>query len=248
MIATQQWVKIGHRPEVRLRIFCFPHAGAGALAFRTWQSKFPEEIDLCSLQPPGRESRFREAPMTRITTLVDAIAEALIPSLDLPFVFYGHSLGALVAFEVARKLRHWGAPQPVHLLVSGCRAPQLPRSDPLLYRLPDTQFLSEIAHFGGISQEILRDKELIKLILPALRADLTVFDTYTYTAEPALACPISAYGGLQDMRAPQQAIDPWQLQTAAKFTLQMFSGGHFFLQTAQDQFFPTFVQAALAYL
>src|SRR3954471_14708509 len=114
MIATNPWIKIVSKPGVRLRLFCFPYSGTGALAFRTWQTNFPAEAEVCPVQLPGRENRFKEAPFTRLAPLVNALADALTPYLDLPFAFYGHSLGSLVAFEVARKLRSRGAPQPVH--------------------------------------------------------------------------------------------------------------------------------------
>ncbi len=239
------WVRPMPRPEARLRLFCFPYSGAGALAFRSWQQLFPAEIDVCPVQLPGRENRFREAPFTRMDALVEAATDGITPYLDLPFALYGHSLGSLVAFEVARKLRSWGMPQPVHLLVSGCHAPQVQRTSPPLYQLSDADFLVEVERFGGTSQEVLRHAELMKLVLPILRADLTIYDTYEYISSPALDCPLSAYGGLQDTRATQQDMATWQAQTNSAFALSMFPGGHFFLQTAQDAFLATLAQALL---
>jgi len=248
MIAMNPWVRIVPRPEARLRLFCFPYSGAGALAFRTWQSSFPAEIDICPIQLPGRENRFREAPFTRMTDLVNALTESLTPYLDLPFALYGHSLGSLVAFEVARKLRTWGTRQPEHLLVSGCHAPQLARQTPPIYQLSDADFLAEVERFGGTSKEVLQNKELMNLILPTLRADLAIYDTYAYVPAPVLDYPVAAYGGWQDARATQEDIVAWQAQTGAKFTLQMFAGGHFFLQTAQDSFLSTLGQTLLHHL
>lgn len=242
------WVRIAPRSEARLRLFCFPYSGAGALAFRTWQNSFPAEVEICPVQLPGRENRFREIPFTRMNALVNALAEGITPYLDLPFALYGHSLGSLVAFEVARKLRSWGARQPAHLLVSGCHAPQIERQAPPIYQLADEEFLAEVERFGGTSKEVLQNKELMKLVLPTLRADLTIYDTYRYISLPTLDCPISAYGGLQDTRATEEDMASWQAQTSSAFTLKMFPGGHFFLQTAQDSFLSTLVQALLLHL
>ncbi|MBA2678686.1 MAG: thioesterase [Ktedonobacteraceae bacterium] len=248
MIAMNPWVRIVPKPEARFRLFCFPYSGAGALAFRTWQNGFPAEVDVCPVQLPGRENRFREAPFTHMNALVGALTEGIMPHLDLPFAFYGHSLGSLVAFEVAQKLRTWGARQPVHLLVSGCHAPQTQPKAPPLYQLNDKDFIAAVARFGGTSKEVLQNKELMNLVLPTLRADLTIYDTYTYTDAPALDCPISVYGGLQDTRATQETMATWQQQTRSAFALRMFPGGHFFLQTAQDSLLATMKQALLPHL
>lgn len=239
MITMNSWVRVVPRSTARLRLFCFPYSGAGALAFRTWQNNVPGEIDICPVQLPGRENRFRETAFTRMSALVKPLAEALTPYLDLPFALYGHSLGALVAFEVARTLRAWGTPQPVHLLVSGCHAPQIARQAPPIHQLPDAEFLVEVERFGGTSREVLANKELMQLVLPTLRADLEIYDTYTYVPEPVLAYPIAAYGGWQDARTTHESLSAWQAQTAANFTLHMFAGSHFFLQTEQDQFLST---------
>lgn len=248
MIVMNPWVRITPKPEARFRLFCLPYSGAGALAFRTWQNAFPATIDVCPVQLPGRENRFREAPFTSMHALVSALTEGIMPHLDLPFALYGHSLGSLVAFETARKLRAWGAPQPVHLLVSGCHAPQMQRTTPPLYQLGDKEFLAAVERFGGTSKEVLQNQELVKLILPILRADLTIYDRYTYIDEPALDCPISAYTGLQDTRATQGDISGWYDQTSAGFTLRTFPGGHFFIQTAQASFLATMTQALLPHL
>lgn len=248
MITMNAWVKVIPRPGVRLRLFCFPHSGAGALSFRSWQDSFPSELDICPVQLPGREQRFREKPYEQMVPLVKAATEALIPYLDEPFALYGHSLGALVAFELARQLRTRGVRQPEHLFVSGCHAPQLQPATAPISQLPEQDFLAEIERFGGISKEFLQNKELINMILPILRADLSVYDTYSYTVAPPLDLPISAYSGTQDARAPESLMASWREQTNAQFSLQMFPGGHFFLQTDQKRFLATLTRSLLAYL
>jgi len=156
-----------------------------------------------------------------------------MPYLEVPFAFFGHSMGALASFETARQLRREHALLPVHLLVSGCRAPQLPSPYPPLHALPDPEFLKELRLLNGIPRQALEYPELIELMLPTLRADFAVYDTYTYSTEPPLECPISAFGGLQDGKVSRDCLAAWRDQTSTSFSLQMFPGDHFFLHTAQ---------------
>jgi medium-chain acyl-[acyl-carrier-protein] hydrolase len=248
MITMNAWVKVVPRSGVRLRLFCFPHSGAGALSFRSWQDNFPSEIDICPVQLPGRENRFRDKPYEHMAPLVKAATDALMPYLDQPFALYGHSLGSLVAFEIARRLRIQGARQPEHLFVSGCHAPQLPPATAPISQLNDKAFLTEVERFGGISKELLQNTEFITMVLPILRADLSIYDTYAYTVAPPLDLPISAYGGSQDARAPEALLAAWRKQTNSQFSLQMFPGGHFFLQSDQKRFLATLTKSLLLYL
>lgn len=221
------------RAAPRLRLFCFPYSGGGTAAFRTWPAYLPPDVELCALQLPGRERRIMETPFDRLTPLVAALTDVLRPYLALPFAFFGHSMGAFVAFELARVLRSQGAPLPVHLFVSASRAPQLPPSQPLLYHLPDAAFLEELSRYNGTPAEILQNDEIMTLLLPMLRADFAVHDTYDYVPQAPLECPITAFGGWEDDIVPSGEIPPWREQTRAAFALQMFSGDHFFLREAE---------------
>jgi medium-chain acyl-[acyl-carrier-protein] hydrolase len=228
-------------PDARLRLFCVPYAGSGPSAFRTWPAALPASVEVRPVQLPGREGRFREPAHTRLVALAAALAEGLLDDLDRPFAFFGHSMGALVAFEVARQLRRRGAPAPAGLVVSGRPAPQLgPRAAPL-HALPDDKFVAALAARGGLPEAVRQDPELLAVVLPALRADLVACETYAYMAEPPLDCPVTAYGGLQDPQAGWSDLQAWAQQTTARFGLRMFPGGHFFLHGAQPQ-----VLAALA--
>jgi medium-chain acyl-[acyl-carrier-protein] hydrolase len=221
-------------PRARRRLFCFPFAGAGAAAYWQWPSLLPAEVELCSLRLPGRENRLREPPCRRLDTLVEALVEAVGPHLELPFAFFGHSMGALIAFELARALRRRQLPMPSIVLVSGRRPPHLPERDPPLHPLPDSEFVAAVARrYNGIPASILHHAELLSLFVPILRADLELVETYTYRDEPPLDCPLSAFGGRQDDRSSETELGAWRLHTRAPFSLRMFPGDHFFLQTAR---------------
>ncbi len=215
-----------------MRLFCFPYAGGGVHAFRAWADNLPKTVEVCPVQLPGRGARMMEAPFTQMLPLVQAAAEALLPHLDKPFAFFGHSMGALVSFEVARWLRRQSGPEPIHLFVSGCFAPDIPDPYPL-HNLPDPELLEGLRRLNGMPQEALENAELMRLLLPTLRADCTVTETYTYTDEPPLNCPISAFGGLQDHLVGRTHLEAWRQQTTAFFSLRMFPGDHFFLHSAQ---------------
>jgi medium-chain acyl-[acyl-carrier-protein] hydrolase len=174
-----------------------------------------------------------ETPFIELAPLVQALAQALAPLLDKPFAFFGHSLGALVGFELARQLRRQGDVQPVRLFVSADRAPQIPHRDRPLHALPEGEFLLELRRLNGIPRKVLEEAELMQIMLPVLRADFAVYETYLYSTEPPLTCPISAFGGLQDHRVSRGDLEAWRDQTSVSFSLRMFPGDHFFWQTTQ---------------
>lgn len=230
----ESWV-ICPRPNAhaKLRLFCFHYAGGGSSIFRTWSDNLPSSVEVCSVELPGRGFRLMEAAFTNLDPLVQAIADALLPQLVQPFAFFGHSMGGLVSFELTRVLRRKYNLKPTHLFVSGHRAPQLPDPDPPIHTLPDPEFLNELRQLEGTPLEVLENSEMMQLLLPTLRADFTVVETYDYTAEPPLDCPITAFGGLQDQEASYDQLNAWREQTNAAFSLHMLPGNHFFLRSAQ---------------
>jgi medium-chain acyl-[acyl-carrier-protein] hydrolase len=227
------------RPQARLRLFCFPYAGGGVSIFRAWPDGLPADVEVCPVQIPGRGTRLMEPPFTRLSPLIHALAQALTPLLDKPFAFFGHSLGALLSFELARRLRRQYGVQPVRLFISADRAPQIPNRDPPTHNLPEGEFLTELRRLKGTPGELLEDEELMQIMLPVLRADFALYETYAYSTEPPLNCPISAFGGLQDPRVNRGDLEAWRDQTTVSFSLRMFPGDHFFLNTAQ----PALLQA-----
>lgn len=234
MITNDCWVMCPKpNPQANLRLFCFPYAGGGALSFRTWPNGLPTTIEVCAVELPGRGTRMRLAPFTRHDPLVEALAQALLPYLDKPFALFGHSMGGLVSFELARLIRRKYGLLPVHLFVSGRRAPQVPDPDPPIHALPEPAFKEELRRLNGTPEAVLENKELMQLLIPILRADFAVLETYVYATEPPLECPITAFGGLQDCKVSCDHLEAWRNQTSASFSLQMLPGDHFFLNSAQ---------------
>ena len=232
--AIDSWIAFRKpNPQARLRLFCFPYAGTSAAIFRTWPDGLPSDVDVCPIQLPGRGTRQTETAFTRLSPLVQSLAQALSPLLDKPFAFFGHSLGALVTFELARHLRKQSGVQPVRLFVSATRAPQIPLRNRPIHALPEGEFLAELRRLNGIPAKLLEDAEFMRFMIPVLRADFAVFETYTYATEPPLDCPISSFGGLQDPRVSQGDLESWRDQTRASCSLRMFPGDHFFFNTIQ---------------
>lgn len=229
------WVVVpAPNPAARLRLFCFPYAGGGAAAYFGWGEVLPRTVELCAVQPPGREGRIAERPFDRVPPLVDALARELAPWLDRPFAFFGHSLGAVVAFELARRLRRDGRHAPLHLFASGRPAPHLPDDEPPLHALPDDELLVELRRLRGTPDEVLQNTELMELLLPLLRADFAASETYVCAPEPPLVVPISAYGGREDVDVPEERLAAWREQTTAAFRHVMFPGDHFFQVENRD--------------
>ncbi len=229
-------------PRARLRLFCFPYAGSRAAFFRSWASKLPGEIEVCPIELPGRGSRITEPPFTRLMPLVETLAQVMLPYLTMPFAFFGHSMGGLISFELARQLGRQGAAMPIHLLLSACRAPQLVNSHSPIHALSDTQFLEKVRLLGGMPQDILENTELMQLIVPVLHADFELCETYVYQHEKPLSCPISVFGGLQDSGVSQGQLEAWREQTSEAFTLHMCAGDHFYLHTLQEPLLRTLSQ------
>jgi medium-chain acyl-[acyl-carrier-protein] hydrolase len=223
----------GTRDEA-LRLFCFPYAGGSAQVFRNWQRHFSPAVALSLAHLPGRAARIGEPAMKAVKPLVSALADAIIPQLPQTYAFWGHSMGALISFELARELRRRGQRGPVALFVSGRRAPQLPGSDRTTFNLPEREFIAELRRLNGTPNELLDHSELKNLFLPTIRADFELVETHVYEPEAPLTCPIHAYGGLQDETVPEGNMRAWQEQTSRAFKMRMFPGDHFFIHTAAD--------------
>lgn len=219
-------------PRAGLRLFCFPYAGGGTLIYRAWPAALERVAELQLVQLPGRERRLAEAPYTSVGALVSELSEAVADYLDAPFAFFGHSMGAVLSFELARRLRREYGVEPRHLFVSGRAAPQLPRREPCTFDLPEPEFVQELINLNGTPREVLENPELRQLLLPVLRADFSVCQTYEYDPGPPLGCPVTALGGIGD-RVTREDLEGWREQTASRFMLRMLPGDHFFLHSAQ---------------
>lgn len=237
MFIPDPWlVRLRPNPSARLRLFCAPCAGRGASLYRGWPEFIDKEVELCAVQLPGRESRLREAPFTNMAVAVDRAAEALQRYLDVPFACFGHSMGAIFCFELARRLRSRYGIAPMHLFVSARRAPQSPDPLPALSALPDAGFISEIGRrYNGIPPEVLADRELMELLLPVLRADVQMLETYAFEPGPPLDCPITAFGGTEDSGLRIEELEGWREHTNAGFETRLFPGDHFFVHSAAKE-------------
>lgn len=210
------------------RLFCFPWAGAGSSAFRELCSR-THDVEIHTILLAGREGRFTEPLHDRLGPLIDELAGAIRGLLDRPFAFFGHSLGALVAFELVRRLRREQVRLPEHLFVSARGAPQVPPRHKDLHQRPDEVLLEELRRYQGTPPAALEHGELMKLLLPVLRADLAINETYLYTEEPPLEVPITALVGDDDPDVSPREMEEWRHQTSHQFRTIVFSGGHFYL-------------------
>jgi len=195
-----------------------------------------QSIEVVAAQLPGRSGAAGDAPSVDLDLIVDTFADAIAPMIDRPHAFFGHSLGALVAFELARRLRDRRAAAPIHLFVSGAFAPQLPAdSAPLRFIEGETAFLEAVAaKYGGVPRIVLEQADLRASVVLALRADLTLTETYAYRSAPPLSCPISAYAGAADPIVTPERLAQWREQTCAEFSCRLFDGRHFYLNRARD--------------
>jgi medium-chain acyl-[acyl-carrier-protein] hydrolase len=238
----------GKRLRGQLRLFCLPYAGGGASLFHTWSELLPAGIEVCPVQLPGRETRLAEQAFSQVDELLDPLEKVLLPYLDEPYALFGHSMGALISFELARRLRrNPSVRQPLRLLASGCRAPQLPDPHPPTYHLPEGAFIAELRRLRGTPEAVLQHPELLHLLLPLLRADFALCETYAYTTEQPLACPLSVFGGLQDSDISRAEIIAWSSQTTStRFKARFFPGDHFYLHQEQPALLRALAQDLLS--
>lgn len=229
-------------PLAQMRLFCFPYAGGTATIYRNWPDLIVGSVEVCVIHLPGRAGRLQEPPFTRLLSLVPEIAPAIRPFLDKPYAFFGHSMGALISFELARQLRNDRAPAPVQLFLSGRSAPHLPDVDPRTFDLPETEFIDELRRLNGTPKEVLEHPELMHLMIPLLRADFSVCQTYEYEPGPPLDTPLTVFGGLQDYEVPREHLEGWRQHTNSAFKLRMLPGDHFFLNSQQPLLLKTLSQ------
>ncbi|HEX8108397.1 MAG TPA: alpha/beta fold hydrolase [Kofleriaceae bacterium] len=222
-------------PRARLRLFCFPYAGGGASTYRGWPAHLPADIEVAAVQLPGREERLREPAFTSASELCTQLVAVLAPYLDRPFALFGHSMGGLVAFELTRRFRTSEGLSPVHLFVSAHCGPRKAYCLPPVTGMPDRELLQLIRRLGGTRDEVLQDGDVMRLMLPLLRADLTICETYKYVAAEPLDCPISAFGGIFDEVVRRADVLAWAAETRGGFQARMLPGGHFFLDDAKPR-------------
>jgi medium-chain acyl-[acyl-carrier-protein] hydrolase len=217
--------------DAPVRLFCFAHAGGGSRFWAPWRDALTPDVQVVPVVLPGRETRAREAPYRAAGPAAHDLAEALLPYLDRPFAFFGHSLGSLLAFETARVLARWDAPEPRTIFVSARRAPQVPTNS-RMHLLPTEIFVDSLIELGGLPAKVRHQRNLLQAFLPAIRADYEMTEAYEYTPGPPLDCPVVACGGAADPVASPAELAAWREISTGPFDLRVFDGDHFYLRGA----------------
>lgn len=217
------------RPDAVARLFCLSFAGGTAQTYHSWTAYAPTELEVCPIQLPGRDDRIGEPAFVRMDALVEALADALEPYLDLPYALFGHSMGARVGFELARILRDRNVPEPCHLFASGSRAPHIPSGHDDLHTLSDADLTEELRRMGGTPADILDDPDMMRVLLPIVRADFELLETYGFDGQDKIGCDVTAFRGASDPCASREGTEAWRDLTAGRFALKTFPGNHFFL-------------------
>ena len=217
-------------PPARLTLVCFPHAGAGAAVFHPFSRLLPADIEVAAVVPPGREARLREPPLASIPAMAEGAVAAIAAGIAGPVAFFGHSMGAMIAFEAARSCMAGAGPAPRHLFLSGRRAADRASGELPLSGLDDERFVAEmVRRYEGIPAAILQDRELLALFLPIMRADIRAIESYRCADGPSLDMPVTLMGGETDPQCTDEAWRGWQGRIASPVEKLRFPGGHFYL-------------------
>lgn len=229
-----------------MRLFCLPYAGGGASVYREWAAALQPDIQLCAVQLPGRENRLGEPLYRGSAELVPPLVQALRPFLDRPFAMFGHSMGALLAFEAARTMRRLRLPAPEHLFLSSHRAPHLPDRCTQLHLLERPAFADALRNLQGTPEVVLANEELMQIAEPILRADFELCETYVHTPDAPLDIPLSIFGGADDVDVPERDLRPWSEHTRATAKVEMFPGHHLYLRNCREALVKT-IRATLGH-
>jgi medium-chain acyl-[acyl-carrier-protein] hydrolase len=240
------WIVPRPNCDAKIRFFCFPYAGGHASLYHSWARAMPEFVEVYALQPPGRANRIAEPPISSVPEFMDRLGPALEPFTDKPFVFFGHSMGSILGFETCLWLRRHGLKLPRRLFVSARRAPHIIDPDNI-HTKSDGEFLREIAKLKGTPASVLHNQALLRLLLPSLRSDFRLCETYRYVQDSPLPVPITAFAGLGDKETGQGRLEAWQKHTSARFTSHEIPGDHFFIHSQEEMLF-SFIRPYLSEL
>jgi medium-chain acyl-[acyl-carrier-protein] hydrolase len=230
---TSAWFDGQHtNTKAPIRLFCFPYAGGGSLIYRQW-ARTLSPVEVVRAQLPGRESRLKEPAFTSLEPLITELAQTIQPLLDRPFVFFGHSMGGLISFELTRRVQKEYGLLPTHLFISAYKAPHVADTFTANYTLPEPEFVEEVRRLNGTPNDVLDHPELRQLMLPLIRADFELCHTYTYVSGPPLYCPLTVFGGLEDKQVDSTMLEGWRQYTTGPFALHLLPGDHFFINTSQ---------------
>lgn len=218
-----------------LRMVCFPHAGASTMTYYPWRSALAGRIEVCVVDPPGRVGRADDRLASTVAELLSLVEQRAQPLLRPPYVLYGHSLGALLAFEIARRLSAQGR-APALLVVSGRNGPSVPAAIDPIHGLPDEQFLQAVEQMDSSMPALRHQPELAQLFLPVLRSDLTLAETYEYHDGPPLSCPVLSIQGEDDPVVSRPGVKTWAAHTTGRCTFRWMPGEHLFHLTGGASF------------
>jgi medium-chain acyl-[acyl-carrier-protein] hydrolase len=240
---TDKWIRV-FKPEkeARLRLFCFPYAGGSASIYLKWPLLLSPLIEVCAVELPGRGDRLREPPFTNMPALVRTLVEIFSSWSDKPFAFFGHSMGGVIAYELACALQREAKPLPLHLFVSGCGKPGRATDKPIRYNLPEPQFLQALRELGGTPVEVFDNAELLELLMPILRADFQLIEEHQAAETALLNCPITGLCGREDLEIPIADVEMWDETSAREFSLRVFQGDHFFIKSNETLVVNTVLQ------
>lgn len=243
---SNRWITIPYpKPNAKIRLFCFPYAGGGASIYRLWGHDFPEDIEVCLVQLPGRETRINETSYTDIHQLVSDSAQEIIPFLDRPFVIFGYSMGAVIGYELTKHLEEFYNYSPIHLIVAAASAPHFVKKRELIHSLPDKKFINQLRQLNGTAEEILSNDELMQWLLPMIRADFQMVETYKCSGIVPLNCHLSVLGGNNDKWAVKESLFQWEDIPSKSFSVHFFEGDHFFLRNFEDDIKNLMIQKLL---
>jgi|SRR5271165_5651679 len=231
--AIKAWLpSVRSQPQAQSRLFCLPYAGIGATVYSHWQRQLPASVEVVAIHLPGRDERLRESSFRRLDPLLDALAEVLEQCLDLPYAFYGHSLGGLIAYYLTQRFVRTGEKLPAHLFIGASRAPHLPNPHPPIHTLPRVQLAEHVGRrYGEIPPAILADRELMDIVIPIIQADMELLETVQYRPAEPLAVPISAFAGETDREIAFAEVAAWREHTRSRFSCEPLPGDHFFLKS-----------------
>jgi medium-chain acyl-[acyl-carrier-protein] hydrolase len=226
---TNYIVRFQEKEAATARLFCFPYAGATAAAYRPWNAMMPPNIELVVVELPGR-LHLRDKPPEDMKAIVDTIYPQILPFLDKPFAIFGHSFGSIVSYEVTKRLQTENKKLPTKLFVSARRAPHLPSRFRQASGLPDQEFIDEMQNmYQAIPEAVLKEKELLKMLLPILKVDIRINETYIGKLDPLLNVPLQVYYGTKDNTITPDEMEQWKAVTQKDFQIKSFEGGHFYI-------------------
>jgi len=233
---SKQWITCPHpKLEARVRLYCLPFAGGGASIYNSWGKLLGSDIEVCPIQLPARENRYSENAYTNAELLAGVLAEKLKIHSHKPFAIYGHSMGALLAFELTRALQRNFGLIPEHLILGAHRAAHLPRNRQELHRLPDPLFIEKLSKLGGFPAEVLSSSELMQFLMPTLKSDFELCETYQFKKSELLNCTIHCFAGKHDIEASPDVMSQWKIHTNKNTISHVFDAGHFFIKSHQNE-------------